>query len=393
VRILVAHNRYQQTGGEDVVAEAEAELLASHGHVVERLAVANDHIRGTVSQIGASISSIYSFDSNRLIKQKIDRFRPDVVHIHNFFPTLSPSVFYACSEAGVPVVHTLHNYRIICASATLFRDGGICEECLQSRSILPGIRHACYRSSRIGSAVSGFGMALHDHMHTWSEKVSAYIALTSFAADKLGSYRIPRSKIYVKPNSAIDRGLGTGEGGYAVYVGRLTREKGIQTIIDADASGLLDIDVLILGNGALSDDVRRAAERPGSRLVFKGFIDHDQTIECMRSARVLIMPSIWYEGGLPLVVIEAFSLGLPVIGANVGNVAGLLRSGETGLLYEAGDPLALCAALRSYASDPEAATEMRKHAREYYLANHTPERNYTRLIEIYQDAIKNHANS
>jgi glycosyltransferase involved in cell wall biosynthesis len=390
VRVLVAHNRYRQPGGEDVVAASEAELLASYGHTVERFGVDNDHITGPLAQINAALSSIYSLKGRRLLESAIDRIRPDVVHVHNFFPTLSPSVFYACSEARVPVVHTLHNYRIICASATLFRDGAICEECILKQSIMPGIRHACYRSSRIGSAVSGLSMALHDHWHTWSSKVSAFIALSHFAADKLGSYRIPRDKIFVKPNSTVDGGLGAGNGGYALYVGRLIREKGIQTLIEADAMGSLCMDVLILGDGAMAGDVRRAAERPGSHLVFKGFQNHDQIVEYMRNARVLIMPSIWYEGGLPLVVIEAFSLGLPVIGADVGNVGDLLQSGETGLLYQPGDPLALSAALRRYADDPVVAKKMRGRAREYYLATHTPEKNYHRLIEIYGAAIQSH---
>lgn len=390
MRILITHNRYQQAGGEDVVAASEAELLASHGHTVERITVANDHIQGMFSQIGASLGSIYSFESEHLVKKTIELFRPDLVHIHNFFPTLSPSAFYASSRARVPVIHTLHNFRIICAAATLFRDGKVCEECLQMRSFLPGIRHACYRSSRLGSAVSGLGMALHDQLHTWTERVSAYIALTDFAADKLGSYRIPRNRIFVKPNSTVDRGLGTGNGTYALYVGRLTREKGIHTLLDADARGSLCMDVLILGDGPMSGDVRQAAERPGSRLQYKGFVGHDQIIDYMRSARALIMPSIWYEAGLPLVVIEAFSLGLPVIGAEVGNVGYLLRSGETGLLFTPGDPAALSDALRCFASNPSAAGEMRTRARNYYLATHTPDKNYAHLIEIYRAVIENH---
>src|SRR6202020_2778274 len=168
---------YQQAGGEDTVVASESELLTTHGHTVERLNVDNDHIHGPLSRIATSFTSLYSSQSSRLLQRAIRKAEPDIVHVHNFFPTLSPSVFYACAEAGVPVVHTLHNYRILCASATLFRDGHICEECVSRRSIVPGIRHACYRSSRMGSAVAGLGMELHDQIGTWASKVSAFIAL------------------------------------------------------------------------------------------------------------------------------------------------------------------------------------------------------------------------
>jgi glycosyltransferase involved in cell wall biosynthesis len=387
MRILIAHNRYQQSGGEDIVVTAESEMLRAHGHTVDRLDVNNDHIQGTLSRITASFGSIYSLQSNRLVKRAIENSKPDIVHIHNFFPTLSPSVFYACAETGVPVIHTLHNYRILCASATLFRDGHICEECVSSRSILPGIQHACYRSSRMGSAITGLGMAIHDQVGTWADKVSAFIALSTFAADKLGSFRIPREKISVKPNSAVDRGLGSGDGNYALFVGRLSAEKGVQTLIDADAEGALCMDVVILGDGPMKDQVRRAAARTGSRLIAKGFVPHEQTLDYMRSARVLIMPSLCYEGGLSLAIIEAFSLGLPVIGADLGNTGALVQPGETGLLYKVGDPQSLSSTLSRYANNSSEAEHMRKGARAYYLASHTPDKNYRRLVEIYQNAI------
>jgi glycosyltransferase involved in cell wall biosynthesis len=388
MRVLIAHNRYQQAGGEDTVVASESELLTTHGHTVERLNVDNDHIHGPLSRITTSFTSLYSSQSSRLLQRAIHTAKPDIVHVHNFFPTLSPSVFYACAEAGVPVVHTLHNYRILCASATLFRDGHVCEECIAQRSVLPGIQHACYRGSHLGSAAAGFGMALHDHLGTWANKVSSFIALSQFAADKFATFRIPRQKIFIKPNFAIDKGLGSGDGNYALFAGRLSPEKGVQTLIDADAAEALCMDVVVLGDGPMMADLQSASQRPGSRLVVKGFVQHDQTLDYMRSARVLIMPSLCYEGALPLAIIEAFSLGLPVIGSALGNTGALVRPGETGLLYPPGDHHALASALASFAENPAAIQHMRQGARAYYLAEHTPGKNYRRLIEIYQDAIK-----
>jgi glycosyltransferase involved in cell wall biosynthesis len=388
MRVLIAHNRYQQRGGEDQVVATESALLRSNGHTVTSLDVDNDHIQSPLSRISASFGSIYSRPGRQLMRDAIDRVRPDIVHVHNFFPTLSPSVFQACSQAAVPVVHTLHNFRILCANATLFRDGHTCEDCISARSFLPAVQHACYRSSHLGSAVAGFTMAVHDNLGTWSSKVSAYIALSEFSASKLGSFRIPHKKIFVKPNSAEDRGLGDTDGNYAIFAGRLTQEKGIQTLIDADAAGLLCIDVAIAGDGPMRDRLQRAAARPNSRLLYKGILQHHQLLELMRHARALIMPSLWYEGGLPLVVIEAFSLGLPVIGANLGNVAAAISHGETGLLYTPGDHKALSFALAQLTHDTAAERRMRSAARAHYLASYTPEKNYQRLIEIYEDAIQ-----
>ena len=237
MRILIAHNRYQQSGGEDNVAAAEANLLEKHGHSVEHLDVDNDHIQGAWSRLAAAAGSIYSLQGRSLLQAAIRRCRPDVVHVHNFFPTLSPSVFDACTAANVPVVHTLHNYRLICAGATLFRDGAVCEECPRTRGFLPGIRHACYRGSRAGSAVSGFGMALHGRIGTWDRKISAYIALTDFSAEKLSEFRLPRGKIHVKPNFTADRGVGSGDGGYALFAGRLSPEKASKRSSTPTATG------------------------------------------------------------------------------------------------------------------------------------------------------------
>jgi len=387
MKVLIVHNRYQQKGGEDTVVAAEDWLLRSHDHEVELFQADNDHIQGALSAGIAAVQSIYSFSGKRKLHEALRKFRPDLVHVHNFFPTLSPSVFVACSEAGVPVVHTLHNYRIQCAVNSLYRGGQICEECVSSRSFLPGVRHACYRSSRVGSAVVGLTMALHDHVGTWSSRVSAYIALTKFAAEKLGRFRIPPDKIFVKPNFTIDRGMGSGGGNYALFAGRLTQEKGLQTIIDADAAGLLPMDVVVLGDGPMRPALEHEAARPGSRLKVKGFVEPDEMLVWMKQANALLMTSLWYEGD-PMVVIEAFSVGLPVIAANVGNTAVTVLAEGAGLTFAPGDHTELAAALQKFADHPEAVDRMRACARNHYLSTHTPEKNYQRLMEIYAHALR-----
>jgi len=387
VKILIVHNRYQQKGGEDTVVAAEEWLLRSHGHQVETLPADNDHIQSGISSGLAAVGSIYSFSGKRKMQEALRNHQPDLVHIHNFFPTLSPSIFAACSEAEIPVVHTLHNYRIQCARNSLYREGQVCEECVISRSFFPGIRHACYRSSRAGSAVVGFTMALHAQLGTWSSRISAYIALAKFAAEKLGRFRIPPDRIFVKPNFAIDRGMGAGDGNYALFAARLTPEKGVQTIIDADAAGAFCMDVVVLGDGPMRPALERAAARPGSRLKMKGFVLQDEMLTWMKGAKALLMTSLWYEGGVPIVAIEAFSLGVPVIAGNIGSTAETVLSEGAGMLYAPGDHMEMAAALQRLADHPEATRLMRQRARNYYLATHTPEKNYERLMEIYAHAL------
>jgi glycosyltransferase involved in cell wall biosynthesis len=228
-------------------------------------------------------------------------------------------------------------------------------------------------------------MAFHEQIGTWSSQISAYIALTKFAAEKLGRFRIPPEKIFVKPNFTIDRGAGAGDGDYALFVGRLTPEKGLQTLIDADAADALCMDVVVLGEGPMRSVLEQAASRTGSRLKMKGFVGHDEIVAWMKSAKALLMTSLWYEGD-PMVVIEAFSTGLPVIAGNIGNTAATIIKEQAGLIYTPGDHRELSAALRKFADNPEAARQMRRNARNYYLATHTPEKNYDLLMEIYAQA-------
>jgi glycosyltransferase involved in cell wall biosynthesis len=382
MRVLVVHNRYQQSGGEDNVVSTETELLKANGHDVKLLQVDNDHIQGPWSKISASLGSLYSIQSSRLLEKDLGGFRPDIVHVHNFFPTISPSVFRACSHRRVPVVHTLHNFRIICAAATLFRDGHVCEECIERRSFFPAVQHACYRGSRTGSAISGLTMTFHDYLNTWRDCIDAYIVLTEFTGDKLGTYRIPRSKIHVKANSCPDFGVGDGRGDFALFVGRLTEEKGIRTLIEADLKGSLCMDIVVLGDGPLRAELETAACKPSSRLKLKGFLKREMIYQHMRDARVLIMPSLWYEAGIPLVVMEAFSMGLPVIAADTPNTRSVIHSG-LGILFAAGNAEGLARALKDF-RERSSVAKMRNAARREYLNRYTPERNYQSLLEIYE---------
>ena len=392
MKILVAHNRYQQAGGEDKVVAAEAAMLQRAGHQVELLSFDNEAISGARASATTAISSFYSPATYRRAAKVLKDFQPDVVHVHNFMPTMSPSIFFATAAADVPAVQTLHNYRLICANAQLFRDGEVCERCLEERSFIPGVRFGCYRGSQVGSAVVGGTMALHAVLGTWNHRVERYIALSEFAAGKLGQFRVPRAKIRVKPNFVPDRGetgvARTQEAApFALFVGRLSDEKGLATLIAADERGQLSLPVRIAGDGPLREQVEGACRRPGSQLIVLGRQSEEEVVGWMRQAQVLLVPSLWYEG-FPMVMVEALSLGLPVIASRLGGLPEIVEDGVCGLLYTAGNPEALEKTLRRFVNLPtEQKQAMRRAARSRYLDHYSEPQNYKTLMSIYIQAI------
>ena len=387
MRIAIAHNRYQQGGGEDKVVVAEAAMLRRHGHEVEQLDFDNEAITGMQGRAKAALSSFYSVPSHRRVATTLTAFRPDVLHVHNFMPTLSPSVFFAAQRECVPVVQTLHNYRLLCPNAQMFRDGEVCERCVEERSFLPAVRLGCYRGSRVGSAVVGGTVALHTRLGTWERRVARYIALSCFAADKLGA-RVPREKIRIKGNFVSDSGTGSGQGGYALFVGRLSAEKGLSTVLAADALGELPMPVRIAGDGPMRDAVERACAASGSRLRYLGSRSSEEVRALMAEASVLLVPSLWFEG-FTMVMVEAMSLGLPVLASRIGSLPEIVEDGVSGVLMAPGDPRALTQTLARFQQlSPLEKGAMRSAARERSLSAFGEEANYETLMSIYAEALQ-----
>jgi glycosyltransferase involved in cell wall biosynthesis len=388
LRVLILHNRYRIAGGEEAALEGESALLrATPGVTVDVLEVSNEEIAGTGQTIRTALLTPYSPGGRRLAAERIRTFRPDVVHVHNFFPTLTPAVYDACRSAGVAVVQTLHNYRLVCANGLLFRAGGACTECLGRTWGWPAIRHGCYRGSRMGSAAVVAMIGVHRVRRTWAERVNRYIALTEFArglfAQRAG---IPPEKIAVKPNAARDAGEGDGSGGYALYVGRLFPEKGIDTLLAAATRGL-GMPLVVAGSGPLEPAVQ-AAQSAGT-LQYVGRQDPDGVQQLMRKARLLIIPSVCFEGQ-PLVVAEAFSTGLPIAVSRIGSLETLIEENGNGLLFEAGNPTALAETVRRFAVNREREPAMRRRARETYEALYRPEANLKMLLAVYEAARAEH---
>ncbi len=391
MNILIVHNRYQLAGGEDAVVQAEAALLESYGHDVSVLEVDNDSIVEVWGKAKAAISAIYSPSSRNLVSHAIAHHRSDIVHVHNFFPLLSPAVYDACLSAKVPVVQTLHNYRLSCPKAMLFRNGQVCEDCLGKSLPLPGIVHGCYRGSPTQSAAVAAMLTFHTLRGTWQNRVDAYITLTNFQKNKMVQAGLPEAKIYIKPNFVVapDFPLETSKSNnYALFVGRLSEEKGVATLIDAYAQGNLSIPLKIVGDGPMGEALRQQVQTKGlgEAIAFLGRQNKATVLELMHNAQFLVFPSIWYEG-FPLTIAEAFACGLPVLAAKLGSMAEIVENKVTGLHFEVSNSQDLANKINWAISNPEALAAMGKNARCTYEAKYTPKVNYQQLIEIYQQVI------
>jgi glycosyltransferase involved in cell wall biosynthesis len=376
IRVLLAHNRYRERGGEDEVVDSEAELLRSRGHAVEFLLRDNREIESTGD---AAVAALWSRRAARETRALIDKFRPHILHVHNTFPLLSPSIYWAAQGRGVAVVQTLHNFRLFCAQAMFLRGGQICEDCVGH---LPwrGIVRRCYRGSLAQSAVLVGSLGLHRTLGSYRAKVTRYIALNEFCRRKFIAGGIPASKIAVRPNFA-DIGATPPQARFGgLFVGRLAPEKGVGTLRAALLEDVVRFDVI--GTGPQEGTLRAL---PGVRLL--GRLGQQEVQARMRRASFLVLPSVWYEN-FPRVLIEAFACGLPVIASRIGALAELIEPGKTGLLFSPGSARELRQAIDWARSHPNRMEQMGLNARERYEAEYTPQINYRRLIAIYQDAIR-----
>lgn len=391
MRILQLHNLYKISGGEDVVVQAEKTLLENHGHEVVLLQADNQNITNFFSQAMTALNTVYSFSAKKRVQAEIAKFQPDVVHVHNFFPLWSPAVYDACQEAKVPVLQTLHNYRLFCAGAFFYREGKVCEDCLGKFFPWSAVVHRCYRGSRVGSAVLATMQAVHRVRGTWKERVNLYIALTEFARDKFIQAGLPADKIVLKPNFLLSSPELQGtKRNYALFVGRLSPEKGIDTLLAAwglkAANGLgQKIPLKIVGDGPLADQVAMTAkEIPG--VEWLGRQPQEQVQKLMQNAKMLVFPSVWYEG-FPMVIVEAYALGLPVVASNLGSLSSLISPGRTGLHFRPGDAHDLAAKVEWAITHPQELAQMGREARAEFEAKYTAAANYRQLMDIYQLAL------
>jgi len=391
VKILVIHNKYLQRGGEDAVLEAEAGLLGEHGHTVVRYQRNNSELRewGGFSSLRAGFEAVWASRSYREVAALIAEERPQVAHFHNTLPLISPAAYYACAEAGVPVVQTLHNYRLLCPSATFLRDGTVCEACLGRSVPWPGVVHACYRDSRAATAAVTSMLAIHRAMGTWRQKVSVYVALTEFARRKFLEGGVPAERVVVKPNVMVrDPGAKKEMGEYALFVGRLSEEKGPQVLLNAWARLAGRVPLKIAGDGPLRVELARRIEAKGLNGVdLLGGVSSEQLVGFLHNARFLVFPSVWYEG-FPITIAEAFACGVPVLASRLGSMAEIVEDGKTGLHFTAGDDADLAAKVEWAWMNPEQMQKMGREARAEYEAKYTAGRGLENLMSVYRQALE-----
>lgn len=388
MKILLVHNTYQQRGGEDAVYEAELKLISQYGNTVDTILFDNSAINSVSKKIAIGLGTVYNFSSASLIEKKIKSFQPDIIHVHNFFPLVSPSVFFVAKKYHIPIVMTLHNYRLMCANALFFRNGKVCENCISKTFPLDGIIHKCYRNSSLQSAAVTLMSSIHKISGTWKNSISHYIALTEFSKNKFinSSLKIPEHKISVKPNfvSDFDESNYQREN-YFLFVGRLSEEKGIRVLLDAFQNNGLPLK--IIGDGPLKNSVQDATSTY-SNIEYLGFQEKLTVLETMKKSRALIFPSLWYEG-FPVTVCEALATGTPVIASDIGSLAEIIQDNWNGLLFSYKDANALDGKISYFNIHHAGKNEMYKNARQSYLENYTPEKNYLILEDIYSRLIKN----
>ena len=387
MRILLAHNYYQRSGGEDAVFCAESKLLRQYENDVVEYTESNSRITNW-GRLSAISNTVWSGSTRRKLGRILHDKRPQIVHFHNTFMRISPSAYSACRQAHVPVVQTLHNYRLLCPAATLFRSGRVCEDCTNTLLSWPGVMRGCWRGSRAATAVVATMLSVHRALGTWQKMVDIYIVLTEFARSKVVEGGLPAEKVVLKPNFVFpDPGIRTDGGDYALFVGRFSPEKGIFTLLRS-WKRLDSIPLKLVGEGSLRQEIESIVlgERLESVEIL-GQRSHDDVLNFMKRSRFLVFPSEWYEA-LPMVIVEAFACGLPVIASRHGAMGEIIKHGRTGLHFETGNAEDLAANVEWAWSHPKQMAEMGRNARREYEDKYTAEKNYKLLMEIYQLAIE-----
>ena len=392
MKVLLIHNRYQQHGGEDFAVSNQAELLRQRGHTVIHYFRDNNEVLNysLLDKIRFFPNTVYSIRTVREIRSVARRERPDVAHIHNVFPLISPSVYTTLAEERIPIVQTIHNYRFMCPNALFFTQGKICERC-KSGNTLHAVRHRCYKDSTLLSGLYAAAIGLHRQLGTFS-KIARFIALTPFSRQILVNARIaPPEKISelgnFLPDPLFEPGLPGERSAEFVFIGRLVPEKGVQLLIEA-MRGLPQARLAVLGSGPMQAKLEEQARRQQiSNVEFLGYIAGEAKMAHLRRTRALVLPSLWYES-LSFVILEAMCAATPVIVPRHGGIPQIVEKAGCGLVFFPGDAADLGDRLKAMLADPGRAAEQGMNGRRFLEANFSAQSHYRRLVQIYQGAIR-----
>lgn len=393
MRVLLAHNFYGSAApsGENQVVDIERTLLESRGHEVMVFSRHSDQIRsqGIWGAIRGAAATPWNPWAAQAIRQAVASFRPDVVHVHNTFPLISPSIFHALGGAGVARVLTLHNYRLFCPAAIPMRAGKVCTDCLDRRAVLPALQHGCYRNSRLATVPLALNVALHRGMGTWTKQVDAFITLSDFQRQRMVAGGLPSERVFVKPNFYPGNPAVVPWGErkpYVVFAGRLTAEKGVATLVRAwQLWGPNAPELRVLGDGELRSELTQLAM--GLPVRFMGQVGALEAQQQIAEASLLVLPSECFEG-FPMVVREAFAFGTPAAVSDLGPLPSIVRHGESGVVFEAGNPASLLHEIRDAWTAPSVLPALGNGARAAFEAYYTEESNYQTMMMVYQRAIE-----
>lgn len=384
-KVLIVHNYYQLPGGEDTVVENEKNLLINNGHEVVLYTRHNDEIktRGIISKLLLPLETIFSIKTYKEVKRKIIEENIDIVHVHNTLPLISPSVYYSAFSCKVPVVQTIHNFRLLCPGATFTRDNNICEECVD-RSLFYSIRYKCYRGSLIQSIISAINLAFHRLIGTY-KKVNGYIVLTKFNKEKLMNL-IDKKNIYIKPNfvNKSNEPIAKQSENYFLFLGRLDELKGIQMLIEIWVD-IKDINLVVIGKGPLEVGISEFIEKNKlDNVNLLGYKNKEEVMQFISKAKAIIVPSQWYEG-FPMTIAESLSMGVPIIAGDIGNLSTIIESGKNGLLFKYNDKQDLKDKIKMLNNNKSLEKQLRQGARESFNNKYNERINYKLLIDIYEN--------
>lgn len=383
MKIVQAHNFYQITGGEDTVVASEKKLLEDNGHEVITYYKHNDEIQNysTSQKIGLLKKTTWSANTLVEFKRVLKESRADVCHVHNFLPLISPSIFEACSELNIPVVLTLHNYRLICTNGLFLRENKICEDCM-GKSAYGSVRKKCYRNSVVQTYAVARMIEKNKKAGTWQSKVDSFICLTDFAKNKFEEHGLPKSKLMVKPNFISSPLLekDTEVEKYFLFVGRITASKGVDLI--KMVAKFLNYPIYMIGEGDLEQSFEN---EKGIRLLGKK--SYEETQGFIANAEALVVPSIWYEG-MPMTILEAFSQKTPVIASDIGGIASMIQHKENGLLFKTNSGDAFKAQLEYAINNPSEMEVISDQAFQKFNDLYSSKSNYQQLLDIYNRVIQ-----
>lgn len=392
MKVLLIHNYLRPPSGENTVFDAEKELLLNHHRELATYEKSNYEIEkySLIKKLKIPLHIFWSLKSYKEIKRLIKTNRPDIAHFHNTFPLVSPSAYFACKDEGVPVVQTLHNHRLFCPGGYFLRNGKICKDCVE-KGLRCSINNACYHDSKIQTAGLAAMLYIHRKLETWNKRIDCYITLTKFAKELYSNAGLPEDKISIKPNFIHDLKAYKKESvRFGVFIGRLGVEKGVESLLHA-LRKTDNLSFKLLGDGPLRNSLEDIKSKLNLKnLEFCGYKSREETISILGKASFLVLPAIYYEG-FPMVILEAMSLGKPVITTDLGGLPEIIRDGYNGFIVPSGDINVLSEKMNMLVKDKATCEMMGQNARKEYETKYTPEKNYEMLMDIYKKVIERSA--